>query len=58
MKPRHLKTRVIVNPASDRGRTWSRWQEIKENLKSFFQEFKYDITEKPQQATELAREAL
>ncbi|MDD8031843.1 MAG: diacylglycerol kinase family lipid kinase [Acidobacteriota bacterium] len=58
MKPRLLKTRVIVNPASDRGRTRHRWLEIKENLKSFFKEFKYDFTEKPQQATDLAREAI
>lgn len=58
MKRKLLKTRVIVNPASNRGRTRQRWLEIKDSLKSFFKEFKYDFTEKPFQATELAREAL
>lgn len=58
MSRRLLKTRVIVNPASNRGRTRRRWLEIKESLKSFFKEFKYDFTEKPFQAAELAREAL
>jgi len=55
---RRLKTRVIVNPASNHGRTRHRWQEIKEALKGFFKDFKYDFTEKPFQATELTREAL
>ncbi|MGB9893261.1 MAG: diacylglycerol/lipid kinase family protein [Candidatus Saccharicenans sp.] len=55
---RRLKTRVIINPASNHGRTRHRWVEIKEALKSFFKDFKYDFTEKPFQATELAREAL
>lgn len=58
MRRRLLKTRVIVNPASNQGRTRHRWLEIKENLKNFFKEFKYDFTEKPSQATELTREAL
>ncbi|MGC8745482.1 MAG: diacylglycerol/lipid kinase family protein [Candidatus Saccharicenans sp.] len=58
MKHRLLKTRVIVNPASNNGKTRHRWSEIKEGLKSFFKEFKYDFTERPFQATELAREAL
>lgn len=58
MKPKLRKTRVIVNPASNRGRTRHHWAEIKETLKSFFREFKYDFTEKPLQATEIAREAL
>ncbi|MCR4396202.1 MAG: hypothetical protein NUW07_05665, partial [Candidatus Saccharicenans sp.] len=58
MRRRLLKTRVIVNPASNQGRTRQRWLEIKESLKSFFKEFKYDFTEKPSQATELARQAL
>lgn len=58
MSRRHRKTTVIVNPASNHGRTRQRWLEIKEALKSFFKEFKYDFTEKPQQATDLAREAL
>jgi YegS/Rv2252/BmrU family lipid kinase len=58
MKRRLLKTRVIINPASNHGRTRHRWSEIKEGLKSFFKEFKYDFTERPFQATELTREAL
>lgn len=58
MSRRLRKTTVIVNPASNHGRTRQRWLEIKEALKSFFKEFKYDFTEKPQQATDLAREAL
>ncbi|MBC7361246.1 MAG: diacylglycerol kinase family lipid kinase [Candidatus Aminicenantes bacterium] len=58
MRRKLLKTRVIVNPASNHGRTRHRWTEIKEILKSFFKEFKYDFTERPFQATELAREAL
>ncbi len=58
MKRRWLKTRVIVNPASNQGRTRHRWAEIKESLRNFFKDFKYDFTEKPCQATELARQAL
>jgi YegS/Rv2252/BmrU family lipid kinase len=58
MRRRLLRTRVIINPASNHGRTRHLWTEIKENLKGFFKEFKYDFTEKPFQATELAREAL
>ncbi|MDI6845914.1 MAG: diacylglycerol kinase family lipid kinase [Candidatus Saccharicenans sp.] len=58
MKRRLFKTRVIVNPASNHGRTRQRWLEIKEALKSFFREFKYEFTERPWQAVELTREAL
>jgi YegS/Rv2252/BmrU family lipid kinase len=53
-----LKTRVIVNPESNRGRTRKRWGEIREGLKHFIREFKYDFTEKPLHATDLAREAI
>lgn len=53
-----LKTRVIVNPESNRGRTRKRWGEIREGLKHFVREFKYDFTEKPLHATELARAAI
>ncbi len=53
-----LKTRVIVNPESNRGRTRKRWGEIREGLKHFVREFKYDFTEKPLHATDLAREAI
>ncbi len=53
-----LKTQVIVNPASNRGRTRRRWREIKEALKTFVREFQYDFTEKPLQAIDLTREAI
>ncbi len=53
-----LKTRVIVNPESNRGRTRKRWGEIREGLRHFVREFKYDFTEKPLHATDLAREAI
>ena len=53
-----LKTRVIVNPESNRGRTRKRWGEIREGLKHFVREFKYDFTEKPLHATDLARQAI
>jgi len=58
MSRRLRKTTVIINPASNQGQTKHRWLEIKEALKSFFKEFKYDFTEKPRQATEMARQAL
>ena len=53
-----LKTQVIVNPESDRGRTGQRWSQIKEALKSFLKEFKCEFTEKPLQATEISRSAI
>jgi diacylglycerol kinase (ATP) len=53
-----LKTKVIVNPESNRGRTRKRWSEIREGLRQFIREFKYEFTEKPLQATDLAREAI
>ena len=53
-----LKTRVIVNPESNRGRTRKRWSEIREGLRHFIREFKYEFTEKPLDATDLAREAI
>jgi YegS/Rv2252/BmrU family lipid kinase len=52
------KTNVIVNPESNRGRTRKRWGEIREGLKSFIREFKFEFTEKPSHATHLAREAI
>ncbi|HOW85491.1 MAG TPA: diacylglycerol kinase family lipid kinase [Candidatus Aminicenantes bacterium] len=52
------KTKVIVNPASNRGRTRKRWGEIRDGLKSFLREFKFEFTEKPQHATEIARAAI
>lgn len=53
-----LKTQVIVNPESDRGRTGRRWGQIKEALKTFLKEFKYEFTEKPLQAIEISRAAI
>lgn len=52
------KTQVIVNPESNRGRTRKRWSEIRDALRYFFKEFKYDFTEKPFQAIDMAREAI
>lgn len=49
---------MIVNPESDRGRTGKRWGKIKEALKTFLKEFKYEFTEKPLQATEISRAAI
>jgi len=57
-KTLRLKTQVIVNPESDRGRTGKRWSQIKEALKSFLKEFKCEFTEKPLQATEISRAAI
>lgn len=53
-----LKTQVIVNPESNKGRTRKRWEQIKEALKAFIKEFKYEFTEKPAQATEISRAAI
>jgi diacylglycerol kinase (ATP) len=55
---KHVKTQVIVNPESNQGRTRRRWKDIKEAIRSFIHEFKYDFTEKPFQAAEIAREAI
>lgn len=52
------KVHVIVNPFSARGQTEKRWETIKAALCSHFREFKYIFTEKPRQATEIARELL
>jgi diacylglycerol kinase (ATP) len=52
------KVHVIVNPFSARGQTGKRWETIKEALYPHFREFKYIFTEKPRQATEIARELL
>jgi len=53
-----LKTQVIVNPESNKGRTRKRWKQIKEALKTFLKEFKCEFTEKPSQATEISRIAI
>ena len=52
------KVQVIVNPYSARGKTEYRWESIKSVIKHYFTEFKYVFTEKPNQATEIAREVL
>ncbi len=49
---------VIVNPFSARGKTGARWGDIKEVIKHYFKEYNYIFTEKPKQATELAREVI
>lgn len=53
-----LKTQVIINPASNRGQTRRRWREIKEALKCFVREFRYEFTERPLQAIDMARQAI
>jgi YegS/Rv2252/BmrU family lipid kinase len=52
------KVHVIVNPFSARGQTEKRWETIKHALRSHFREFKYIFTEKPRQATDIARDLL
>ncbi|MEN8222923.1 MAG: diacylglycerol kinase family protein [Acidobacteriota bacterium] len=52
------KVHIIVNPYSARGKTEYRWENIKSVIKHYFSEFKYIFTEKPNQATEIAREIL
>jgi len=52
------KVHVIVNPSSARGRTGRRWETIKKAIRTHFREFKYVFTEKPRQATEIARDLL
>jgi len=53
-----LKVQVIVNPESDKGQTRKRWKHIKEALKNFIKEFKYEFTERPLQAIEISRVAI
>lgn len=52
------KVHVIVNPFSARGQTEKRWESIKSAIRSHFREFTYVFTEKPRQATDIARELL
>jgi diacylglycerol kinase (ATP) len=49
------KVHVIVNPFSARGQTEKKWATIQAAIKAHFREFKYVFTEKPRQATEIAR---
>jgi len=53
-----LKTQIIINPESDRGRTGKKWSQIKTALNSFLNEFSYEFTEKPFQAAEISRAAI
>ncbi len=53
-----LKTQVIVNPESNKGKTGKKWKHIKESIKAFIKEFKYEFTEKPFQAIEISRYAI
>lgn len=53
-----LRTQVIVNPESNKGKTRKHWRQIREGLKSFLKEFRYEFTEKPLQAIEISRTAL
>jgi len=55
---KRLKTQVIVNPESDKGQTRKRWSQIKEGIRHFIHEFKYEFTEKPFHAIDLARAAI
>jgi YegS/Rv2252/BmrU family lipid kinase len=52
------KVHVIVNPYSARGQTERRWETIRLAIKEHFREFKYVFTEKPLQATAIARELI
>jgi len=53
-----LKTQVIVNPESNKGRTRKRWAQIKEALNAFLKEFKCEFTERPSQAIDISRAAI
>ncbi|MEN6312366.1 MAG: diacylglycerol kinase family protein [Acidobacteriota bacterium] len=55
---RRLKTHVIVNPESNQGRTRKRWGDIREALKNFLREYKFEFTEKPLDATAITRQVI
>lgn len=55
---KRLKTQVIVNPESAKGQTRKRWSQIRDGIRHFIQDFKYEFTEKPLDAIELARAAI
>jgi diacylglycerol kinase (ATP) len=55
---RRLKTQVIVNPESAKGMTRRRWTHIREGIRHFITEFRYEFTEKPLHAIEIARSAI
>ena len=52
------KVHVIVNPSSARGSTLRHWGTIRAAIQAHFREFKFSFTEKPMQATAMARELL
>ncbi len=52
------KVHVIVNPFSAHGQTKRNWETIRLAIKTHFREFKYVFTEKPLQATEIARDLI
>jgi diacylglycerol kinase (ATP) len=55
---KRVKTQVIVNPASAKGETRRRWNHIRDGIRHAIHEFKFDFTEKPLQAIEMARAAI
>ena len=54
----NYKTKVIVNPYSAFGKTYKRWNQIKEILYSIFKDIKYEFTEAPGHAVEITRESI
>ncbi len=52
------RTQVIINPSSDKGRTKRRWREIRASLGEFIKEFGCEFTEKPNHASDIARQAV
>lgn len=53
-----LRPQIIINPESDKGRTGKRWKQIKEAVRSIFNEYRFEFTEKPCHATEISRAAI
>ena len=55
---RRRKTQVIVNPESAEGLTRRRWTSIRDGLRHFISDFRYEFTEKPLHAIEIARSCI
>ncbi|MCX6562594.1 MAG: diacylglycerol kinase family lipid kinase [Candidatus Aminicenantes bacterium] len=55
---KRFKTQVIVNPESAKGQTRKRWAQIREGIRHFIKDFKFEFTEKPLHAIELTRAAI
>jgi len=55
---KRFKTQVIVNPESAKGQTRKRWAHIREGMRHFLHDFKFEFTEKPLHAIELTRAAI